>query len=192
MNPNELWSQLKAGDKNALEQIYRGHVDLLFKYGCRFSNNTQLVEDCVQDLFMEIWRNRKGLSQTDSIKRYLLASIRRKIIKHLEKGKKLVSTEDHDPSFELEIAIEERLIDAETKIALSQQLKKAFDSLSKRQKEAVYLKYYAGLDYEDIVTVMDIGYQSLRNLVSNALKKMKQNVGALEVIILMEYFFNFF
>ena len=192
MSHNELWSQLKAGDKNALEKIYRTHVDLLFKYGCRFSTNTQLVEDCVQDLFMEIWRNRKGLSQTDSIKRYLLASIRRKIIKHLEKGKKLVSTEDHDPSFELEIAIEERLINAETKVAMSQQLKRAFDSLSKRQKEAVYLKYYAGLDYEDIENVMDIGYQSLRNLVSNALKKMKQNVGALEVIILMEYFFKFF
>ena len=173
MSEIELWGQLKAGNKKALEQIYRNNVDLLFKYGCRFSKNEQLVEDCIQDLFIEVWRNRTGLGETNSIKRYLLASIRRKIIRLVDKRKRVVSTEEHDPGFGLELDIEHKMINAETKVAMNQQLQEAFDNLSKRQKEAIYLKYYAGLDYEDIGNVMDIGYQSLRNLVSHALKKMK-------------------
>ena len=191
MSNDILWSKLKKGNKQALEQIYREHIDLLYRYGHRFSNNNQLVEDCIQDLFVELWNNRTGLSQTDSIKPYLLTSIRRKIIKAVDKEKKWVSTDEYEHiPFDCEIAIDERIVALEHKEELSNQLKKAFEGLSKRQKEAVYLKYYAGLDYEDIGQVMDIGYQSLRNLVSGALKKMKANVGYTGVILILTIFFG--
>ncbi len=190
MNKENLRSRLKNGEKKAMEQIYLDHVDLLFRYGSRFSRNTQLVEDCIQDLFIELWKNRKGLGATDSIKRYLLASIRRKIIKQVEKKKKWLSTDEYENvPFDCELAIEDSIVEMETKAEMSDQLRQAFEGLTKRQKEAVYLKYYAGLDYEDIGAVMNIGYQSLRNLISGAIKKMKENVGTIGVIMFLLTFF---
>ncbi len=192
-NEIELWDQLRAGNKSALEKIYRDHTPVLLKYGSRFTSNSQTVEDCIQDLFVEIWRNRQGIGQTDSIKRYLLASLRRKILRHLDKQKRLVYSEDSEPhSFDLEIAIDEKMVQKEIKQEYSEQLQAAFNHLSKRQKEAIYLKYYAGLEYEDICEVMDINYQSIRNLVSNALKKMKRNVSTSLIIFVLDNFLHFF
>ena len=189
----ELWNQLRDGNKSALEKIYRLHSPVLLKYGSRFAPDNQTVEDCIQDLFIEIWRNRQGIGQTDSIKRYLLTSLRRKILRNLEKQKRLVYSEDTElPSFDLEIAIDEKMVQKEIRQEYSAQLKAAFGRLSKRQKEAIYLKYYAGLEYEDICEVMDINYQSIRNLVSNALKKMKRNVSTSLIIFILDNFLHFF
>lgn len=177
MSDIELWKLLKEGDKAALEKIYLDHISLLIRYGRKFVANDQFVEDCVQDLFVELWKNRQGLSDTDSIKRYLMVAIRRKVIKQISKVQKTESsTPAEEYEFEAELAIEDQLIDLEISQEQSEKLKIAFEKLSKRQKEVVYLKYYSGLDYEDISEVMDINYQSIRNLVFNALKSLRKHM----------------
>ncbi len=193
MDEIQLWTALKAGDKGALEKIYRMHIDLLFKYGCRFSKNTQTVEDCIQDLFIELWKNRAGLGSTDSVTRYLLASLRRKVIKLQQKNSRWLITDPQQTyQFDLEIAVDQQLIDREIKAENVQRIEQALEKLSKRQKEAIYLKYYAGMDYEDICQVMDINYQSARNLISAGLKKIKENVGIMSLILLLYNFFRIF
>ncbi len=169
-----LWKQLKEGNKSALERIYSTYISSLLKYGRKFSRNDQVIEDCIQDLFIELWKNRKGLGMTDSIQRYLLVALRRKIIRALNKSKKWVSdTEPTELDFEAEIAVDQKLIALELSEERAAQVKAAMENLSKRQKEVIYLKYVSGLDYEDIGEIMGLNYQSVRNLVSNALKKLK-------------------
>ncbi len=178
-----LWKQLKDGNKSALERIYSTHISGLLKYGRKFSRNDQVIEDCIQDLFIELWKNRAGLSMTDSIQRYLLVALRRKIIRQLDRSKKWVSdTEPTELDFKVEIAVDEELIAAELSAERAAQVKAAMHNLSKRQKEVIYLKYASGLDYEDIGEIMGLNYQSVRNLVSGALKKLR---GSLLTVILV-------
>lgn len=178
-----LWKQLKEGNKSALERIYSTYISSLLKYGRKFSRNDQVIEDCIQDLFIELWKNRTGLGMTDSIQRYLLVALRRKVIRQLDKSKKWVSdTEPTELDFEAEIAVDQQLIEMEISSERAQQVKAAMENLSKRQKEVIYLKYVSGLDYEDIGEIMGLNYQSVRNLVSNALKKLK---GTLLPLLLM-------
>lgn len=177
MSDLTLWKRLKDGEKAALEQIYRTYAAQLLKYGRKFSKNDQLIEDCVQDLFVELWRNREGVSMTDSIQPYLLLSLRRKVIRQSDKSKKLVSeTESTELDFDAEISIDQTLIEQELSSERAAQLKAAMENLSKRQKEVIYLKYITGLDYEDISEVMDLNYQSARNLVSSALRALKKQM----------------
>ena len=178
-----LWKQLKEGNKSALERIYSTYISSLLKYGRKFSRNDQVIEDCIQDLFIELWKNREGLGMTDSIQRYLLVALRRKVIRQMDKAKKRVSdTEPTELDFEVVIAVDQKLIDLELSEERAAQVKAAMVNLSKRQKEVIYLKYVSGLDYEDIGEIMDLNYQSVRNLVSNALKKLK---GTLLPLVLM-------
>jgi len=180
-----LWKQLKEGNKSALEQIYSTYISSLLKYGRKFSRNDSLIEDCIQDLFIELWKNREGLGMTDSIQRYLLVALRRKVIRQLDKSKKWVSdTEPTELDFEAEIAVDQKLIEMEMSTERAQQVKAAMENLSKRQKEVIYLKYVSGLDYEDIGEIMDLNYQSVRNLVSNALKKLKGTLLPLVLVIM--------
>jgi len=180
-----LWKQLKEGNKSALERIYSTYISSLLKYGRKFSRNDQVIEDCVQDLFIELWKNRAGLGMTDSIQRYLLVALRRKVIREMDKSKKRVSdTEPTELDFEVEIAVDQKLIALELSAERAAQVKAAMENLSKRQKEVIYLKYVSGLDYEDIGETMGLNYQSVRNLVSNALKKLKGTLLPLALILI--------
>ncbi|MEM1123105.1 MAG: sigma-70 family RNA polymerase sigma factor, partial [Bacteroidota bacterium] len=145
------------------------------------------IEDCIQDLFVELWKNREGLSPTDSIQRYLLVALRRKVIRQLQQFyKRSTDSEPTELDFEAELAIDEAIMQTEMASERTTQVKVALEKLSKRQKEAVYLKYISGMDYEDISEIMDLNYQSVRNLVSAALKKMK---GILVPTLLLFYYF---
>jgi len=179
MDDSRLWLAFKNGDRSAFEQIYRGQIDMLISYGYRFSKDLSLIEDTVQELFIYIWNNRSKLAETDSIKKYLLASFRNNIIRNIKKQQKTELKEDFsDDNFQASLSIEEIIIQGDINNEQAMSLKKEFEKLSPRQKEVIYHKYYQQLDNESICELMDISYQSLRNLVSTAIirlrKQMKQ------------------
>jgi RNA polymerase sigma factor (sigma-70 family) len=186
-----LWSQLKAGDKNALEQIYRDHAAALIKYGRKFSADGQLVEDCLQDLFIELWKNREGLGNTDAIRKYLLVSLRRKIIRALGHSR-IAGQEPEEHHFTAVFDIESQLEMEEWDNERRKQLQKALESLSKRQQEVLYLKYFMEMDYAQIGEIMELNYQSARNLAHRALEAIRNLMLLLAWLLPIAALQNFF
>ena len=168
----QMWSRLKSGDKHAFDIIYRSYIDTLYKYGSRFSQDSNTVEDAIHDLFVYIWKQKANLSDTDSIKAYLLFALRNSLLKIL-KNKSRVELKDQDLYLsEKEMSAEASIIKDEEQDALKFALKKSLNVLSNREREVMYLKYFDGMSYEDICSIMNINYQSVRNLVSRSLKKL--------------------
>jgi DNA-directed RNA polymerase specialized sigma24 family protein len=66
------------------------------------------------------------------------------------------------------------LIDHEFEQQRYRQLDKAMLTLSRRQKEAIYLKFVSDLSYEELSKVMNLNYQSARNLVFRGLEKLRE------------------
>ena len=178
------WDKLRAGDQAALKYIYEAYFSPLINYGLRISPHLELVEDCLQDLFVELWRLHATLGQTDSVKNYLMGSLRRKIIRSLQEKNKFDSSE---PQLELQASDEPNflvsLIEDEEDSHKKSKLAKAMSQLSNRQREAIYLKYAEGLDYDQICEHMELQYQSVRNLVSTGINRLK------EIIVLLIIFF---
>lgn len=174
MSDKDLWAELQSGNHSALSTIYKAHFSYLYNYGKRFSVDEGTVEDSIQDLFVELWNNRSKLSATDAIRPYLLVSLRRKIFRLSKKNIKNTGIELEEKHFEVEIAIDQILVDKEMDEAQKAKLKKAFEALTSRQKEVLYLKYYADVDYKEISEAMDLNYQSARNLASRALQKLSK------------------
>lgn len=182
----EIWASLKTGQQSALESIYNTHIDYLLQYGTRFTRDELLVEDCVQDLFVDLWRNRNGLGMTNSIRAYLLVALRRSIIKKVQKKIKYDSGKTPDEyDFKADLAIDEMIIAAELSEEQLGRLQKAMNELSKRQKEVLYLKYYQEMPYEEICEIMEIGYQSVRNLVATAIRTLRS---LMELLVLVFIF----
>lgn len=184
----EWWAALQAGEEDALAHIYTTYIDDLLQYGQRFSQDVLLVEDCIQELFVQLWKKRSNLGETSSIRAYLLVALRRSIFRAVKKKMQHISNkspEDYD--FQAELAVEDMIIAEEVSKEQSEQLAAAFEELSKRQREVLYLRFYQEMDYEDICEIMDLGYQSVRNLVSAAINRLRTY---LELIILICYFFT--
>lgn len=174
MTDKIIWNNLRNGDKDSLENIYRRYFSDLYNYGKRFSTDLTIVEDCIQELFLELWNKKENLSETDSIKPYLFVSLRRKIIQSVKKVRKSTDVELTETHFVAELAIDQIMINNEIDEDQKKKLNEAFQQLPDRQKEILYLKYYANMDYEAISEIMELNYQSARNLVSRGIAKLSQ------------------
>ncbi len=110
MSETLLWSQLRQGRKAALEALYRAYAPVLLQYGGKFSADRQLVEDCLQDLFVGLWQAREQLGEVSSVKSYLLVAMRRRVIRQLgRQQKRETSEEPEEHQFDCDLAIDEQL-----------------------------------------------------------------------------------
>jgi len=186
MTDTQIWNQFKSGDPAAFEKIYRTYFKQLYQYGKKFSMDDTLVEDALQDLFIELWNKRSGLSNTDSIIKYLMVATRRKIIRMVRDRNKLVKSDEiKESDFHVSLSIESSIIRKEKSDAQKKKFKTLFDELTEKQKEILYLRYYADLNFQEIAEIMDINYQSVRNLSSRTLKLIRNRF--LFFIFLLSY-----
>ncbi|OHX67683.1 RNA polymerase sigma factor [Flammeovirga pacifica] len=172
------WKALKENDDaNALKYFYDQYIKLLYKYGYHFCQDAALVEDCVQDLYLRLWEKRRSLGETDNVKLYLMVSLKRSIFEKLKKNNKVTSDDQIEDTFDVSFTMEESIIHSETDKINKDKLLKTLASLSGRQKEVIYLRFYNGFTPEEVSEVMNISNQSVRNLQASALKKMRNNMG---------------
>ena len=50
-----LWNSLKAGDEKSFSILFKKYYETLIRYGNSFFPFTEKVEDCVQDVFTDVW-----------------------------------------------------------------------------------------------------------------------------------------
>src|SRR6185312_16068274 len=89
-----LWNEYRSGNADAFAELIRVHYPDLLHYGTRFTRDTGLVKDCLQDLFMELWINRESICGTSFVRYYLLRSLRRKLARKLGRSRYTGSWED--------------------------------------------------------------------------------------------------
>jgi RNA polymerase sigma factor (sigma-70 family) len=166
-----LWESFRNGDKEAFAALFRAHYEALFRYGSKFSPDSELLEDCIQELFIELWQA-KSRTPVMSVKAYLLKSLKYKLLRTFSQRGKLVQLTDKDgPSFEW--SHETLLIAEQEDVEKRRRVMDALGRLPARQKEIIYLKYYQNLSYEEVSEIMNINYQVARNLLYQAIKSLK-------------------
>jgi RNA polymerase sigma factor (sigma-70 family) len=175
-NDEALWEAFKKGDKQAYAILYQNYFEVLYRYSLRITPDRELVKDCIHDLFVTIWKNRDTLSQPDSVKAYLLSSIQRKL-KRQTSGIRAKHTDIEkmkDPL--VSNCREDQMIEDQTEREQRQVVERALNSLTKREREAIYLKFYGDLSYKEVAETMSIGVDSIYNLISKSIEKLNLSV----------------
>jgi RNA polymerase sigma factor (sigma-70 family) len=165
-----LWESFRKGDRDAFATLFRRHYEALFRYGGKFIDNPGQLEDCIQELFIELWQSNSRFP-VKSVRAYLLKSLKYKILKAFRRRRNFFPITDGQSVFEW--SHEDYLIAGEQNAENNKKVLNALDRLSNRQKEIVYLKYFQNLSYEEISDVMNINYQVARNLLYQAIKSLK-------------------
>jgi RNA polymerase sigma factor (sigma-70 family) len=169
-----LWNNFRSGTEESFEIIYRTYVKPLYLYGSKFTNNKEFVLDCIQEVFVDLFIHRHNLGETNNIKLYLFISLKRKLIRSLRKVSLVQSFPDYELPFLSSYSNEEEVAEQESDISTINRLNEAMETLSPRQKEAIYLRFVSGLRYDEICQILDLDYQSVRNLVHRALEKLRK------------------
>jgi RNA polymerase sigma factor (sigma-70 family) len=182
-----LWKNFKSGDHHAFSTIFHHYYTFLYNYGYKLTTDEDVTKDCIQELFIALWNNRENLGEAHSIRFYLLKSLRRKIIRRLKFRKKNFEYKiNENYEFEVVFSIESVIINNQAQKEQQEYFFNLLNELPKRQKEAIYLKYYQNMSYEEIGEIMDVNYQSVRNFVHKAISALRSNMGVSikELIIL--------
>jgi RNA polymerase sigma factor (sigma-70 family) len=173
-----MWNEFRGGNHTAFTQIYQNYISLLYNYSTSITPDRELIKDCLHDLFVELWKNHKNLGETTSIRHYLMASIKRKLVRHLETTQR--HTQHHEAYYlenpDYTGSHEHRLVAFEEERLLTDNLNESFRFLTKRQKEAVSLKFFQDMDTDQISSAMNINPQSVYNLIFGALKILKEHI----------------
>ena len=164
-----LWDSFRQGNKNALAVLFERYYEVLFQYGIKVCRDTELVNDSLQDLFIEIWQQRQPAPLL-SLQAYLIKALRYKLIRAAKKSR-LLQPDLADMPFEM--SHEHFLIQSEQDHATVEALIQQLNQLSPRQREIIFLRYYQRLSYREICEIMHIEYQVARNQLSLALKKLR-------------------
>ncbi|QNF31465.1 sigma-70 family RNA polymerase sigma factor [Adhaeribacter swui] len=168
----ELWNTLRQGNEAALAFIHRSYYKSLYRYGLKLSQDADLSEDCIQDLFVTLWTARSNISAVQSIKLYLFTSYRRLILQHKKNRQKALNRLFYQP--DVVFSSEEVMMKSEADQQTTQNFIILLNSLPKRQKEALYLRYYEDLSFTEVAQLMDVSYQSVLNHIQRALNNIRQ------------------
>jgi RNA polymerase sigma factor (sigma-70 family) len=169
-----LWQKFKNGDRAVFELMIREHYRALFDYGKKFLSDHDALTDCIHDLFTSLWERRQFLGATDQIKPYLLKSLRNRIIKEKQRGNVFISIENGDELFLNEEDIESKIITSEYTEEKKKQIGYVLHTLTPRQQEIIYLKFYENLTNDQIATVLAITRPAVANLLHITLKLFRE------------------
>ena len=174
----QLWLNVRNGNRDAYTIIFQKYHHTLYNYGCKLSANSSIVEDAVQDVFIDIWRLRSNLAENvTSVKFYLYRALRRRI--HLGSEKFPVHDEisllpehlmplTHSNS-------EKILIEHESVLVMEQKVQELLAGLPERQLEAITLRYFDDFSVEEIAHIMGVNEKSVRNFLYRALTTLRES-----------------
>jgi RNA polymerase sigma factor (sigma-70 family) len=163
------------GDSKALAILYFEAFDSLYNYGIKFTRNKEIVEDSIQNLFVDLLSNKKKLSNVNNLKTYLFKSLKYIILKELTSNNILDNFDLSEASFLISQPIEKSIINKEEKDLNSKLLLQVYNSLGEREKEAIYLKYNCELSYPEISKILEISIESTRTLIYRGIKKIRKS-----------------
>lgn len=150
------------------------HYDLLFNYGLKYTKETSLIEDSIQNVFSYFLKVRKSLNPVHNLTGYLLKTFRRQLFHDLKEQKKLSLCDQlPEDNFNYYISPEEEISDKEEQDQVQLIVKKCISNLSVKQQEIIYLRFECGLPYREISDILDLTVESCHTTIYRAIVEIR-------------------
>ncbi|GAA4467460.1 sigma-70 family RNA polymerase sigma factor [Nibrella saemangeumensis] len=184
----QLWHEYRAGDMYALANIIQRAYPDLFHWGMRLHADREFVKDCIQEMFVSLWKIHDTIGSVENVRSYLLVVLKTRILRELSKKYNTHQSSLSDEySFSVEFAADLRLIEEEHEIYQVRKMEQVIRHLPDRQKELIYLRFYQDLSYEQIAEVMQLERQSVYNLLNKSLNSLRKNWAVAFVGFLLQW-----
>lgn len=184
-----VWERFKAGDQKALTYIFQNYSNFLFNYGYQFTTDRNLIKDCLQDLFLDLIRQKKNLNATTSIKFYLMRSFRNKLVATLQKNQVRTKAEQEktieSKSFMVTISSEVKMINGQLDAEKQDLIEGKLNELPPLQREAILLYFYEGMKYTEIAELLGVKVKSARALIYRSLESLKDLLSPYKGVIFL-------
>ncbi|MEO9893707.1 sigma-70 family RNA polymerase sigma factor [Aurantibacter sp.] len=178
MKDQQIISQMKQRDRNALKEVYKEYKIEFFKFASRYTSDNEVLEDIFQDALIVLYENAQvgKLDQLKStLKTYLFGTGKFMLFKHFRDSKKEVPTEEtyifdrYEKQVINDVYEDKGMNDYQVKLIAN------FKKLGNKCREILELFYLKGIKLDEIMAIQ--GYEN-KNVVksqkSRCLKTLKE------------------
>ena len=169
-----IFSKMVEGDQGALRFFFDKYYDDLCHFINTYIHNHAISEELVQDIFIQLWDNKRQLDLSYSVKGYLYTLSKNRSLNHLrdEKRKRRI----HDT-----ILADSTVVSAEDDSYLDNEQFKliiitAIKALPAQCREIYTLCKEEQFTYKEVAEKMGISVKTVENQMGIALKKLKANL----------------
>ena len=171
-----LFQRVRNDDAIAFEIIFKKHYRALCSYSNRLVINPELAEEIVDDVFCNLWSNRKKINITSSFQSYLIISIRNRSLDCLRKMKgEKKSPLDHLHQVECRQSIAYDVMIYEE---LSHQVNMAVKGLPEQCRVIYLMSRDQELPYREIARTLNISIKTVDTQIGRALRSIRQRIAS--------------
>lgn len=168
---NVLFEQLRRGDEQALEQLFRRHYAELCQSLRRYVPDADTAEDLVQQVFIKLWEKRETIQIETNVGGYLQRMAVREALMHLRRRQVL----DFPAEWPQEPAThdspaEQPLLHNE----LAERLGRGLELLPPACRTIFQLSRFEALSYREIAEELGLSIKTVEHQMGKALRFLRQ------------------
>lgn len=174
--------QVQQGDQAAFAQLYNRYVQPLTGFAAARLASLEEARDIIHDLFVQLWQVREQIAVTVSLRAYLFAAVRYRIIDHLRKNSNQRIYAAQLAQLPESVSYTEDVLHARE---LEQRLQQAVSELSPRVQEVFKLSRFEHLKTAEIAQKLGVSEQTVKNQLTTALSYLRARLSSLSVLLLL-------
>jgi RNA polymerase sigma-70 factor (ECF subfamily) len=166
--------EIQNGNIRTFERVFRAYYEELCHFANRYLKDLDASEEAVQDVFYNIWKQRKNINITTSLKSYLYASTRNKCLKMLREDK--MQTQYSNYMKNTGTADATTPLDELNARELHLLIERTLNELPQKTRMIFKLSRYQGLKYVEIAEKLSISVKTVEANMGRALKTFRKKL----------------
>ena len=163
----------KQGDPAAFAQLIESHQERLYRFLLRTSNQTELVEDAVQDAFIRVLKNIDRFDERYRFSTWLFTIARRLLLNSLQKKRPLNAGDWLDAASSSVMELSAETTDASEREFAAEILDGAMETLTPHQREIVILYHHKGKTVHQVADLLGMPEGTIKSHLHRARRRMR-------------------
>jgi RNA polymerase sigma-70 factor (ECF subfamily) len=165
--------QAKQGDPAAFAQLIESHQERLYRFLLRTTNQTELVEDAVQDAFIRVLKNIDRFDERYRFSTWLFTIARRLLLNSLQKKRPLNAGDWLDAASSSVMELSAETADASDREFAAEILDGAMETLTPHQREIVILYHHKGKSVHQVADLLGMPEGTIKSHLHRARRRMR-------------------
>ncbi|WP_020530103.1 RNA polymerase sigma-70 factor [Flexithrix dorotheae] len=163
-----LIKAIKNENEQGLEQLFEKYYQPLCEFSEIIVTNSDLAEEIVSDLFLELWTKRKTIQIETGVKSYLFVAVKNKSINYLKQHRKIsfIDLEGGEHKIQVENEAESMLGCTELNLAIN----KLLNTMPAQRRLIFRMNRIEGFKYKEIAEILSISVHTVQNQMVKANK----------------------
>jgi RNA polymerase sigma-70 factor, ECF subfamily len=180
----QIMLRVSAGDDAAFDYLVQKYRRAMISFMYRMSHNAAVAEELAQEVFLRVYRSREKYSPDAKFTTWLYRIATNLAVNHArdtkyERPENQVSIDEPDEDTGLTVDVADSSLNVEQNILRRERLaaiRQHVQDLPERQRLAVMMHKYQGMDYRQIAEVLKLSESATKSLLFRAYETLREKL----------------